>query len=314
MASISEREDREIEAANASGSTPVVFIHGLWLLPSSWNNWVELFQQAGYAPLTPDWPDDPAAVAAARANPRRPRQEDLEASRRSHMHDALGTHAVCTNPATCANAEFAPSPPGESWHYSIGHWVEDDPGRRRRRLQQPRRLRLLSVDRPHEDELRRAGAQRHRRRVHVGLLRPADPQGLDDGDAAIAGAAARFGSLVGMAYMLMMVEPVGQRSERGVAAGHVVYDRMLGFAESLKQRGLLRGVESLASLDEGARLQVRDGKARVLDGPFAEAKEMVGGFFLVDVATLDEALALAAECPAAEWCTVEVRKVGPCWA
>jgi hypothetical protein len=89
---------------------------------------------------------------------------------------------------------------------------------------------------------------------------------------------------------------------------------MLGFAESLKKRGLLRGVESLASLDEGARLQVRNGKARVLDGPFAEAKEMIGGFFLVDVETLEEALALAAECPAAEWCTVEVRKTGPCWA
>jgi hypothetical protein len=117
-----------------------------------------------------------------------------------------------------------------------------------------------------------------------------------------------------MAYMLMLVEPVGQRQDRGTAAGQVVYDRMLGFAESLKKRGLLRGVESLASLDAGARLQVRDGKARVLDGPFAEAKEMIGGFFLVDVETLDEALALAAECPAAEWCTVEVRKTGPCWA
>lgn len=116
-----------------------------------------------------------------------------------------------------------------------------------------------------------------------------------------------------MAYMLMLVEPVGQRAERGTEAGKRVYDRMLGFAESLKRRGVLRGVESLASLDEGARLQVRDGKARVLDGPFAEAKEMVGGFFVVDVATLEEALALAAECPAAEWCTVEVRKVGPCW-
>jgi len=117
-----------------------------------------------------------------------------------------------------------------------------------------------------------------------------------------------------MSYMLMLVEPVGQRAERGVAAGHEVYDRMVGFAEVLKKRGVLRAVESLASLDEGARLQVRDGKARVLDGPFAEAKEMVGGFFLVDVATREEALALAAECPAAEWCTVEVRKVGPCWA
>ena len=117
-----------------------------------------------------------------------------------------------------------------------------------------------------------------------------------------------------MPYMLMIVEPVGQRRERGVAAGHAVYDRMLAFAESLKTRGVLRGVESLASLDEGARLQVRDGKTRVLDGPFAEAKEMVGGFFLVDVATLAEAMAIAAECPAAEWCTVEIRKVGPCWA
>jgi hypothetical protein len=43
------------------------------------------------------------------------------------MRDALGTHAVCTNPRTCADAANAPSPPGESWHYSVGHWVEDDP-------------------------------------------------------------------------------------------------------------------------------------------------------------------------------------------
>src|SRR5215471_16945871 len=69
MASISERENREIEAANASGSTPVVFVHGLWLLPTSWANWADLFEQAGYAPLTPDWPDDPATVEEARANP-----------------------------------------------------------------------------------------------------------------------------------------------------------------------------------------------------------------------------------------------------
>ena len=69
MASISERESREIEAANASGNTPVVLIHGLWLLPSSWANWVDFFEQAGYAPLTPDWPDDPESIEAARAEP-----------------------------------------------------------------------------------------------------------------------------------------------------------------------------------------------------------------------------------------------------
>ena len=69
MASISERENREIEAANASGKTPVLFIHGLWLLPSSWDRWVRLFSEAGYAPLTPDWPDDPETVGQARMNP-----------------------------------------------------------------------------------------------------------------------------------------------------------------------------------------------------------------------------------------------------
>jgi pimeloyl-ACP methyl ester carboxylesterase len=66
---ISERENKEIEAANASGVTPVVFIHGLWLLPSSWASWGEFFKKAGYAPLTPDWPDDPENVEQARANP-----------------------------------------------------------------------------------------------------------------------------------------------------------------------------------------------------------------------------------------------------
>ena len=69
MASISERENREIEAANASGNIPVVFIHGLWLLPSSWANWADFFKQACYVPLTPDWPDDPETVEEARANP-----------------------------------------------------------------------------------------------------------------------------------------------------------------------------------------------------------------------------------------------------
>jgi pimeloyl-ACP methyl ester carboxylesterase len=66
---ISERESKEVEAANKSGTTPVVFIHGLWLLPSSWANWGEFFKKAGYAPLMPDWPDDPETVEQARANP-----------------------------------------------------------------------------------------------------------------------------------------------------------------------------------------------------------------------------------------------------
>src|ERR687894_461704 len=66
---ITEREAEQIEKANASGNTPVVFIHGLWLLPSSWDRWAQLFEEAGYAALTPSWPDDPDTVEEARENP-----------------------------------------------------------------------------------------------------------------------------------------------------------------------------------------------------------------------------------------------------
>jgi pimeloyl-ACP methyl ester carboxylesterase len=69
MMAISEREAQQVEQANSSGMTPIVLIHGLWLLPSSWNNWVEYFEQEGYAGVTPDWPDDPETVEEARANP-----------------------------------------------------------------------------------------------------------------------------------------------------------------------------------------------------------------------------------------------------
>jgi pimeloyl-ACP methyl ester carboxylesterase len=69
MATITEREATQVEAANAGGRTPVVFIHGLWLLASSWERWASLFEGAGYAPVLADWPDDPATVEEARANP-----------------------------------------------------------------------------------------------------------------------------------------------------------------------------------------------------------------------------------------------------
>ena len=59
----------EIEQVNATGLTPVVFVHGLWLLPSSWDRWARLFDQAGYAPVQPGWPDDPETVEEANAHP-----------------------------------------------------------------------------------------------------------------------------------------------------------------------------------------------------------------------------------------------------
>jgi non-heme chloroperoxidase len=66
---ITDAERAQIERANAKTATPVVFIHGLWLLPSSWDDWAELFEEAGYVALTPDWPDDPESVEVARAEP-----------------------------------------------------------------------------------------------------------------------------------------------------------------------------------------------------------------------------------------------------
>jgi non-heme chloroperoxidase len=66
---ISERESNQIEAANAAGRTPVVFIHGLWLMPSSWDRWGQLFEEAGYTVIASSWPDDPETVEEARANP-----------------------------------------------------------------------------------------------------------------------------------------------------------------------------------------------------------------------------------------------------
>jgi non-heme chloroperoxidase len=59
----------DVERVNASGRTPVVFIHGLWLLPSSWDRWAAVFDEAGFAPITPGWPDDPETVAEAKAHP-----------------------------------------------------------------------------------------------------------------------------------------------------------------------------------------------------------------------------------------------------
>jgi len=116
-----------------------------------------------------------------------------------------------------------------------------------------------------------------------------------------------------MPYLLLIVEPVGQRAERTPEEGRAAYDAMVRYADGLKARGLLAAAQSLASQDEAVRVQVRGGRASLLDGPYAEAKEMIGGFFLLNCETREEALAVAAECPAAQWCTVEVRRLAPCF-
>ncbi|MDP3250359.1 MAG: YciI family protein [Hydrogenophaga sp.] len=117
-----------------------------------------------------------------------------------------------------------------------------------------------------------------------------------------------------MSHMLLIIEPAGQRATRTEAQGREVYARMVRFGDGLRERGKLLAVESLASDAGAVRVSKAAGsKAQVLDGPFAEAKEMIGGFFLLNCESMEEAVAIAHECPAAEWATVEVRALGPCY-
>ena len=116
-----------------------------------------------------------------------------------------------------------------------------------------------------------------------------------------------------MPFMLLIIEQPGQRQERTESEGRALYERMVDFSEDLKTRGVLRASQSLKTADDGVRVRVRDGKRTLVDGPFSEAKEMVGGYFIVDVATREEAVAIAQDVPAAQWATVEVREFGPCF-
>ncbi len=116
-----------------------------------------------------------------------------------------------------------------------------------------------------------------------------------------------------MSYMLLIIEPVGQRAQRSLAEGQAAYASMKQFGESLQAQGKLKAVESLASTSTAVRVQNDGGKTRLIDGPFTEAKEMIGGFFLIDCATMAEAVDIARQCPAAEWATVEVRALAPCY-
>ncbi|MGQ0621960.1 MAG: YciI family protein [Panacagrimonas sp.] len=116
-----------------------------------------------------------------------------------------------------------------------------------------------------------------------------------------------------MSYVMLIVERRDSRNTRPTNEGKAVYERMSRYAADLKRRGILTACDSLKSDAQGVRLEIRDGKRSLIDGPFAESKEMIGGFFVLDCETREEAIAIAGACPAAEWATVEVREVGPCY-
>jgi hypothetical protein len=116
-----------------------------------------------------------------------------------------------------------------------------------------------------------------------------------------------------MAYVLLVVERVGDREARSESEGAALYCRMQEFSASLKERGLLTLSQSLKTDAAGVRVTRQGEKSTVRDGPFAEAKEMIGGFFLLSCASREQAIEIARQCPAAEWATIEVRELGPCF-
>ena len=84
-----------------------------------------------------------------------------------------------------------------------------------------------------------------------------------------------------MNFLLIIVEPRGQRESRSADEGRALYDEMVRFGDGLAARGQLLASSSLLPDRHGVRIQQRDGQPVLHDGPFAEAKEMVGGFFLI---------------------------------
>lgn len=114
-----------------------------------------------------------------------------------------------------------------------------------------------------------------------------------------------------MSYALVILEDHGQRAERGLEGGQAAYAAMLAFAEQLKARGQLVMTQALST--EQTRVRRQGAGVEVLDGPFIEAKELVGGIFLLQNVSREQALQIAADCPAAAWATVEVRALGPCF-
>lgn len=115
-----------------------------------------------------------------------------------------------------------------------------------------------------------------------------------------------------MAFALLIHEDRSRRRQRSPAEAQNEYQAMLRYGASLADRGLLRAAEALKPDAEATTLRLRDGQPQLLDGPFAETKEMLGGFFLLAVDRRADAIALAAECPAAAWASIEIREVGTC--
>lgn len=112
-----------------------------------------------------------------------------------------------------------------------------------------------------------------------------------------------------MKYALLIYSDEAAGAEATPEEQQRVYDEYMAFGAEISQRGINAGGEALHSSETATSVRVRDGETLTTDGPFAETKEVLGGFYLIDVPDLDEAIAVAAKLPGSWYGTVEVRPV-----
>jgi hypothetical protein len=112
-----------------------------------------------------------------------------------------------------------------------------------------------------------------------------------------------------MLYTLLIYQEPGAGAAPGTAEAAAQHGRWMDYTRALEEAGALRGGEALQGLDTATTVRERDGEVLSTDGPFAETKEMLAGFYLVDVEDLDAALSWAARMPNITYGSVEVRPV-----
>ena len=114
-----------------------------------------------------------------------------------------------------------------------------------------------------------------------------------------------------MQYLLLIYRNEAQQSQMAPADYEKLLAEYSTYTQSIVQSGHFKAGDGLQPTSTATTVRVRDGKSVVLDGPYADAKEQLGGYYLVDVPTIDEAIAWALRCPAAKYGTIDVRPVMP---
>lgn len=113
-----------------------------------------------------------------------------------------------------------------------------------------------------------------------------------------------------MRFMMLMIPNGYECAQPGTMPPADAVAAMMKYNETLQQAGVLRGLEGLHPVSMGARVSFANGKPSVTDGPFVETKEVLGGYWMIEVASKEEAIAWASRCPAsANEFTIEIRQV-----